>query len=57
MAHHIAAWIKTEPVLDEVRRTTIEWAIPAPDEDADKFVRLATKRFADELRNTIEAQR
>lgn len=55
MAHHIAAWIKTEPVVDEVHRTTIEWAIPAPDEDADKFVGLATKRFADELRRTIKA--
>lgn len=55
MAHHITAQIKTTPVLDEVHRTTIEWAIPAPDEDTDKFVHLATKRIADELRRTIEA--
>ncbi len=55
MAHHVIAWIKTEPVLDEIHRTTIEWAVPAPGDDTDKFVRLATKRFTDELRRTIKA--
>lgn len=54
MAHIIAAWIKTEPVVDDIYRTTIEYAIPS--DDVNKFITLATKRFRKELTRTIEAQ-
>lgn len=55
MAHHIIAHIQTEPVVDEVYRTAIEWAAAGPGDDVDKHVRLMTNRFADELRRAIKA--
>jgi hypothetical protein len=54
VTHNIAAWIKTEPVVDEVYRITVEWAVPAPGDNADKHLQIVTNRFADELRKTIE---
>jgi hypothetical protein len=54
MTDHICAYVKTEPQPENGWHITeLHWTLPTP-ADTEKFVQAVTKRFAEELRRTIQ---
>ncbi len=56
MTHHIVGYLNTEYNLAaDAYKIFFDYVAPEPDEDVDKFVAIATRRFGEELRRTIQA--
>lgn len=52
---HIVGFINTTSHDEDMWYTTaFHWSPPEPGDDVERFVRIAAKRFAEELRRTIQ---